>query len=235
VAKLNIPERYQAGVALISHLDDQSVQDIRNALDSILDAKTRSDDIASGKMLDELVTAAITSSSKKSILNFDRIAEALVVLYGAKSVKDISVEEFADKVCDAMEHLDSPQSRVPKTEREQFKRKLIILLGADVFGIATKIVDLRTDDERVFCQARILTDLRPVFGPRIEDGPQAMVVVHLLKLGFHSASQKHQEFFVSLDADDLQTLRNLIDRAEAKAKSLEGSLGNVRLFGVAKE
>ncbi len=222
-------------MALIRQLDDQSVQEIRSALDRILDIKIPDQDIASGKKLDELATAAVRSVSSKSNLNFNRIAEAIVVLYGAKSVKDISVEEFADKVCDAMEGLDSPELRLPKTEREQFKRKLIILLGANVFGIATKIVDLRTDDERVFCHARILTDLRPVFGPRIEEGPQGMVIVHLLKLGYHSAAQKHQEFFVSLDSDDLRTLRNLIDRAEAKSKSLKASLGGIRLFGVAKE
>lgn len=62
-----------------------------------------------------------------------------------------------------------------------------------------------------------------------------MVVVHLLKLGYHSAAERHQEFFVSLDSDDLQTLRNLIDRAEAKAKSLKTSLRGIRLFGIAKE
>jgi hypothetical protein len=235
VPKLNIPERYQSGVALIRQLDDNSVQEIRNALDRTLDIKTSDQDVASGRKLDELAVTAVTSVSSKSNLNFKRIAEALVVLYGAKSVKDISVEEFADRVCEAMEHLDSPDLKLPSAEREPFKRKLIILLGANVFGIASKIVDLRTDDERVFCQARILTDLRPVFGSRIEEGPQGMVVVHLLKLGFHSASEKHQEFFVSLDSDDLQTLRNLIDRAEAKARSLKGSLGGIRLFGVAKE
>ena len=119
--------------------------------------------------------------------------------------------------------------------REQFKRKIVTLMGAGVLGIASKIVDLRTEDERVFCTGRILTDLRPVFGSRLEDGPQGMIVVHLLKLSYHSAADKHQEFYVSLDSDDLQTLRTLIDRAEAKAKSLSASLGNIRLFGVAKE
>ena len=94
---------------------------------------------------------------------------------------------------------------------------------------------MRTEDERVFCQARILTDLRPVFGQVIEDGPKAMVVVHLLKLTFHKGSEKHQEFFVSLDGDDLKTLRGLIDRAEAKAKTLKSSIKDVRLFGAPKE
>jgi len=235
VAKLNIPERYQAGVALIRQLDDQTVQEIRNALDKILDAKMQDQDITTGKKLNDLAAIAITSSSSKRDIDLKRIAETLVVLYGAKSVKDISVEEFADNVCDAMEELDSENLKLPHVERDRFKRKLVTLMGANVFGIASKIVDLRTDDERVFCQARILTDLRPVFGSRIDEGPQGMIVVHLLKLGFHSGSEKHQEFYVSLDSDDLQTLRALLDRAEAKARSLKASLGGIRLFGVAKE
>jgi len=235
VAKLNIPERYRAGVALIRRLDDQSVQEIRNALDKILDTKTQDQDITSGKQLNDLAATAITSASSKDNIDLKRIAETLVILYGAKSVKDISVEEFADNVCDAMEELESENLKLPHAERKDFKTKLITLLGANVFGIASKIVDLRTDDERVFCHARILTDLRPVFGTRIEEGPQGMIVVHLLKLGFHSASERHQEFFVSLDSEDLQTLRALLDRAEAKAKSLKASLGGIRLYGVAKE
>jgi len=235
VAKLNIPERYQAGVALIRQLDDLGVQEIRNALDRILDTKTQNQDITTGKKLNELAATAITSTSSKGDIDLKQIAEALVVLYGAKSFKDISVEEFSDNVCDAMEELNSDKLKLPHAEREHFKKKLLTLMSANVFGIASKIVDLRTDDERVFCHARILTDLRPVFGPRIDEGPQGMIVVHLLKLGFHSGSEKHQEFYVSLDSDDLQTLRALLDRAEAKARTLKASLGGIRLFGIAKE
>jgi hypothetical protein len=134
-----------------------------------------------------------------------------------------------------MESLDSPDLRLPHAERAQFKEKLVTLLGAEVFGIVSKAWDLRTDDERVFCHARILTDLRPVFGQTIEEGPMAMVVVHLLKLAFHRGFEKHQEFYVSLDGDDLKTLRAVIDRAEAKARTLKSSIKDVRLFGAPKQ
>src|SRR5207253_649802 len=93
--------------------------------------------------------------------------------------------------------------------------------NADLFGLATKVYDLSTGDERTFCHARILTDLRPVFGPNLEDGPKAMLVVHHLKLAYHGDSDKHQEFHISLDADDLETLKKIIERAETKAKSLK--------------
>jgi len=235
MAKLNIPVQYRLGVSMIRQLDDRNVQDIRSALDRILGSGTQGEDLAFGKKLDEIATAAASSITQTKPLDLKRVGEALVALYTVKSMRDVSVEEFSDYVCDSMESLDQEELRLPHAEREQFKARLITLLSADVFGIASKVLDLRTDDERVFCHARILTDLRPVFGSQIEDGPKGMVVVHLLKLGYHAGSADHHEFFVSLDSDDLQTLRKVIDRAEAKARSLKSAVSSVRLFGIAKE
>ena len=73
-------------------------------------------------------------------------------------------------------------------------------------GLDSKADDLRTEDERVFCTAKILTDLRPVFGSHVEDGPHGMIVVHLLKIGYHSGSEKLHEFFVSLDSGDSENV-----------------------------
>jgi hypothetical protein len=235
MAKLNIPEKYQSGVSMIRQLNESNVRDIRAALDRILTSGTAEEDLASSKKLGEIATAATASITHTNISDLKKVGEALVALYTVKSMGDVPVEEFSDRVSDAMESLDQEQLRLPRAEREEFKQKLITLLSADVFGIISKVIDLRTDDERVFCHARILTDLRPVFGPRVEDGPRGMVVVHLLKIGYHAGSEDHHEFFVSMDLNDLQVLRKLIDRAEAKAKSLKSAVTNVRLFGVAKE
>ena len=43
--------------------------------------------------------------------------------------------------------------------------------------------------ERLFCTAKILTDLRPVFDRVATDGPAALSVVHTLKLSFHHGSE----------------------------------------------
>ncbi len=113
---------------------------------------------------------------------------------------------------------------------------MLALLGAEAFTLTAKAQDLQTDDERTFCRARILTDLRPVFGTNIEDGPKGMVIIHLLKLGFHQASERHHdEFYVALDADDLQTLKKVVERAQSKAKILRATVSNLPVLGVAKE
>jgi len=58
-----------------------------------------------------------------------------------------------------------------------------------------------------------------------------------LKLDYHKQGSRkdHEEFYIALDAEDLDTLRRIIDRAEVKAKTLASSINNVHVFGVPKE
>lgn len=228
MAKLTIPPRFREGLSKIRALDQQSVEGIKAALDTAIGASNNPYGAAK---------AAIESGKFTNVRDFKQIAEALGSLYVAKSREEVTTEEFADDVCDAMEELDVERLRLPHQEREQFREKLLALLRADVFEILSKAWDLRTDDEHTFCGVRILTDLRPVFGFHVEEGPKAMVVVHHLRLGYDIAgnSNKHEDFFVSLDAEDLEQLKNAIKRAESKAKSLKLTVKDIRLLGLSKE
>jgi hypothetical protein len=237
MAKLNIPERYRTGVSAIRKLDKESVRAVRAALDRTLEATPPggADGVEIPRDPRGMAVTAVRSVPGVDRTELRSIAEALAGLYAAKAVQDVSVEEFADKVCDAMESLASDELRLSQSEHGQFRENLIELLSADVFTIVSKVQDLATEDEHTFCQARIVTDLRPVFGTRVEDGPRAMVVVHLLKLAYHQGSEAHHQFYVALDEKDLQSLKKVIERAESKAKTLRSVIGNVRLFGVRKE
>ena len=236
MARLNIPERFRAGLSRLRLLDEPSVLQIRAALEQPIPGYGPDDDVnLPGKPSDLPITALSSMPGASGRTELRQIAEAIAGLYSARAVRDIGVEEFADKVCDAMEALDSDESRLPHSERDQFRRKLLTLLDADVFAVITKAADLATEDEHVFCQARILTDLRPVFGTRIEDGPQGMVVVHLLKIDYHQGSPTHHQFHIALNADDLEALRKVLDRAEAKTRTLRKAVKSVRLFGIPKE
>jgi hypothetical protein len=227
--KLYIPEGYRLGVSKIRKLDDRSVHEIRNALDQATETCHRPDSVA---------VEAVSSISHANQEEFKEIAEAIGTLYRVKmSRSSISLEEFVEDVCDAMESVDSPDLKLQAADRPQFKEKLLTLFGSTNFDIVAKAWDLKTDDERVFCGARILTDLRPVFGQNIKDGPKAMVVVHLLKLGFDRVgdAKRHNEFHVSLDAEDLESLGELIKRAEDKASVLRNSVKDILVFGTPKE
>ncbi len=231
--KLTIPDRFRAGIAKIRRLDDRTVQEIRNALDlkRVEVSQKNGNGLEVPRDPNAVALSAIRSIASVNVAEFGQIAESLAGLYMARSVQDMPADDFLEQVCDAMETLPDETLQLPHSEREPFKDKLRILLSSEAFAVIAKAYDLATE-ERTFCSSRILTDLRPVFGSRVEDGPQAMVVMHTLRLTFHEAHKKHEEFFVVLDADDLKQLNKQIDRAERKAEALRSSVKDVRLFGL---
>ena len=238
MARLSIPTRYRAALASIRSLSDENVREIRAILEQAQAAMGNAVAQTSGDEMDpaEIVTSLQASAPRSQIQNLKEILEAVFSLYVLKSRKDIGTEQFVDDICDAMERL-TPELRLEREKRSDYAAKLLVLLGANSFAIVTKAIDLATEDERTFCQARILTDLRPIFGQKVEDGPQAMVLVHLLKLDFHQQgnARDHGEFYVSLNAAELGELKQVIERAELKARSLSSLLKDVSVFGIPKE
>ena len=210
------------------------MQAIRKALDGTGSAQPDQFDSVNRTPSDMAITAVTSLSNVKSG-DLKLVAEAVAALYGVRSAREMSIAEFADNVCDALEAIPEENLRLPSSERAQFKKKLITLLSADLFTVVAKLGDLTIEHERTFCHARIVTDLRPVFGSEVEDGPKAMLVVHNLRLAYHEGSTKARDFYVSLDADDLRMLKQLIDRAEAKARSLKATTRDVPLLGVPEE
>ena len=81
-----------------------------------------------------------------------------------------------------------------------------------------------TENDRIFCGARILSDIRPVFTDSLESA-SAAVIIHNLQIGFHdSGTGVHKEFYVALDNQDIQKLKEIILRAEKKTQALKAIL-----------
>ena len=227
MANLRIPERYQLGVSRINKLDLEAIRAIRGVLDKFVH-KGRSPGASSVAIAVESVSAPGTAEE-----DYKKISEALVSMYVVQSSQDMPLDEFAEGIANALEELSDPELRLVPHDKQSFKEKLSILLGAETFGLISKVGDLQIEGEHVFCHARILTDVRPVFGQQIEQGPLAAVITHNLKITFHLGGRKgDHDFYVLLDSDDLSELKEVITRAEAKAKTLRGMInGKVTLFG----
>jgi hypothetical protein len=67
-----------------------------------------------------------------------------------------------------------------------------------------------------------------VFDSKPTSRPVGAVVTHTLKLGYHETGE-HKEFNVILDCIDLNFLREIIDRAQAKDRTLRGLLKEAHL------
>ena len=102
------------------------------------------------------------------------------------------------------------------------------LLNINLLNTLSKAGRLQRDGERLYCDAKILSDIRPVFGPKPTVMPPGAVVTHTLRIGYHEGGD-HKEFYVILDADDLEALKNTVTRAEAKDKVLRQLLKTAKL------
>lgn len=106
-------------------------------------------------------------------------------------------------------------------KRESFLRE--ILECEDPLGVTAKALHVMMDHAKTFRNARILTDLRPVFQSNPSDAPAAGIIIHTLKVEYRAA-QEEREFFVALDSNDLARLETLIKRAKLKEKALKEAI-----------
>ena len=98
-------------------------------------------------------------------------------------------------------------------------------------GASSKLLGVVSDHDHVYCKSRILTDIRSVFASSAAEPPAALAIVHTLRLTYHSSrnSGETEGFFIALDVKDLEELRQQIDRAIEKEKTLKSLLASKEL------
>jgi len=135
----------------------------------------------------------------------------------------LGLDEFAESVAEAAASAKSKEFPFEKEDRKILKDRLVrIFEGRKGLKITMKALGVLVDQDHAFYHARILTDIRPVFNDK-GDSVDAAVVVHNLRIHYGENSD-HKDFYVALDASDIQSLREVLDRADAKAKCLQGLL-----------
>jgi hypothetical protein len=122
-----------------------------------------------------------------------------------------------------MRSASHPKFLASEVAVEQFEARLTQFMSITTLAQAAKGDILMYEHERTVYALRILTDARPIFGDSAEAPPEAIEIMHMLKIAFHRGSQHEEEFF-ALDELDLAELRRVVERAELKARSLRAAL-----------
>jgi hypothetical protein len=142
--------------------------------------------------------------------------ELMTALLGAGSYQSssgTSAEQFAANVA------ASNDLKLQPAERASLRSRLAALLSIPSVAASTKALDLQSEHERLFHSARVLTDLRPVFGNEEITSPTATLITHMLKLEYHEESG-HEALYVALDDGDIEQLIRVLSRAREKSESL---------------
>lgn len=93
---------------------------------------------------------------------------------------------------------------------------------------SAKASDLLTEYERIFGDARIVTDIRPVFMEDPHEMANGAVIVSTLKVQYQDASGI-SSFYVALDTQDLIGLKKVVDRALLKVDTVKEELDRAGL------
>lgn len=217
---LRIPEEYQDGFIVIRKLEEEQVQELISALEEQEPTLNRLD-------LRLRIGERITTIPLNEL---DKVMETLLSLYALRDDMGLSIPDFAEVISDTIEESDNEGLRfADDMERGRFDTNLVKLLGAESLDIAARATDLQYEHERtIHGIARVLTDMRPVFGINPEDPPRGAVIAHTLKISYHEG-RDIKEFFVALDTDQLDELIGVLVRAGLKAESLKRFLGKTEV------
>jgi hypothetical protein len=212
VGTLRIPERFRAGVAAIADLTDASFNDLVQALKSSATAKTAGE--LSLKIADQVPSLPINSTEK--------IIAAISAMQSVQKTAHANSEQFTADLWDALED-DSPELVENSDENVLKERAKILLDETSIHLTSAKVTELRSEIERSFCGARILTDVRTAFPDDATKYP-AMTIMQTLEIMFHDDMGRHREFYVSVDDNDLIILKDAVDRAIQKKQTLQALL-----------
>jgi hypothetical protein len=203
---LNVPKADRAALTILRELPEDAFKKLVSDLENF---PTVSPSIANVSLEDSA-----------------RIFEAITSLHRVRAYSEVSINEFISDVCESLrEHNDLPRSEEPI-----FRTRLAAVLSIEVLSIAGKAVALHTEYDNLFCSARILTDARPVYGADPSAPPTAMIIMHTLKLDYHSGPGGHiSEFYVALGSHDINELHDVLMRAEKKAQSLATVIANAKV------
>jgi hypothetical protein len=218
---LDIPEPYRPGLAALANLPNAS-------FDELLSALQRAPQAANRKELGAWITPEVKSVTAVDV---PKIINSITSLYRVRLRMEISSEKLARDVVDAMQKLDIPELRIDDGNRQVITDRVAKLIALDALNVTeTKAQELKAEYEHSFCDCRMFTDLRPVFGGNVADPPSAMLIVYTLRLGYHDSQEsRHRELHVALDSSDLAALKDAIARAEKKAATLKSQLEGAKI------
>jgi len=208
---LKIPEENREVLATIARLPDSDA----NTLISFL---SEAPAIRPVRRLAEGLESRL-SLPKAEVQN---IIDTLVALYAVRSSNEIPTATFTKDVCRAMRLKDGDSQSIDDSQCETLHRRLSVLLALDSLGLASKAAELQYEHERVYDRARILTDIRAVFGDATEE-VRGAVITHELRISYVQGSEA-LEIYLALDEEDLGDLKKAIERALGKTRTLEGLL-----------
>ena len=214
-----IPKEHERGLVLIKSLEDS---DIGRIVESMKDASPGLDSHQILSIIRPIIPGVADEDAEK-------ISETLYSLYSFIGHSDISIESFLDDISESTATTDNQDLRTSTVEeRSSLRSKLRSLLTVRPLAILSKARALKRDSANIFSDARIISDIRPVWDGEVTEPPEGIVISQTLKLIYYDLVGL-KEIYLSISSDDIDNLINILQRAQAKAESLTALAGRTSM------
>jgi len=162
MANLTIPDRYRAGLTALLSMSDEAAQELLDALTVEHPALPDTDLLAYLK--DNL---KLTRSD-----DLANVVPALLWLCAGRSITDMPNNELARDVS------QSKDLEATDEQRRELEQRLVRFLRTKSLTVTWKALDIVTEHQNTFYDARILTDVRPIFGEDLEVALERVMNIH---------------------------------------------------------
>lgn len=202
MSKFKIPEEHIAGFNLIISLTESQAKIIKDTLIGL----------PNGALTDEtiVILEQKLQLDRKAI---SKITKTIFSLINLKIAEDTTLEDFVSEVISAFK--ETVEDYILE-DLAKLKNILLEFLGADTkVKKILKASNIIQDNEKVYRDSRILSDIRLVFDSDIDSEKKSAVIIHRLKLDFYENDEFKSQYF-ALDSSDLIKIKKVIDRAIKK-------------------
>lgn len=141
-------------------------------------------------------------------------------LYQVRLDLDLSIDEFVDEIVEVMNESGDDFRELLDNDIEKFRERFSKLLNVNALSLRTKTASLIVDHQIVYKSAKIISDIRPVFGDDIEQSPVGASLVHNLKVEYVENDELKYIHF-ALDDKDIGSLITLFKRTQSKSETLK--------------
>jgi hypothetical protein len=213
-----IPAEHVSGLAGIRDLDNGTFAKLLRVLNEVTP-------VVHLEKLSSVITQRLPDVKPTTSIE---ILATVLSLYSLMLRLDLSAQEIASDVCTAIQNSKYKELKLTAGAEKRFKERLVKLLAIESLLYTAKAPGIIYEHENVFSDCRIITDIRPIFGLDPQEEPKAAALVHTLCITCRQGEET-KEFYIAMDADDLYMLNSTLERAFAKASTLEPVLNKLKL------
>jgi hypothetical protein len=204
-----LPESAYAAVQALVGLDDLQFDELVKALEEtppVLDSES---------FVDGVISRVTTFASDVARIV---LTELLAMLYSG-SRSSVSSSELAVDLSEAALEANSEKFPFTAEQRKILESRLSRVFTTRGLRITGKAQYVFFDNDKRYLEARILTDLRPIFDD-LPEGIAAATVIHNLRIRY-SENGEIKDVYFSMSREDLTELTKVIERALIKEASID--------------